>query len=177
MKKTKIPTTRRLRTISQGGVFLLIVGGLVATNHYLAEIGKEMPIVGTASLHAICPYGGIETIVSLVTMGVFVQKIHMSSVVLTALIVLLGLLFGPVVCSYICPLGTVQEWIGKIGKKLFGKHYNQMVPKKLDAILRYLRYGVLIFTVYLTTNSLKLIFLEVDPPYYALFNFGQVRQP
>ncbi len=129
MKKTKIPTTRRLRTISQG-VFLLIVG-LVATNHYLAEIGKEMPIVGTASLHAICPYGGIETIVSLVTMGVFVQKIHMSSVVLTALIVLLGLLFGPVVCSYICPLGTVQEWIGKIGKKLFGKHYNQMVPKKI----------------------------------------------
>jgi polyferredoxin len=29
---------------------------------------------------------------------------------------------------------------------------------------------VLVFTVYVTTNSLRLLFLEIDP-YYALFNF------
>lgn len=44
------------------------------------------------------------------------------------------------------------------------------MPKKLDKILRYARYGVLIFVVYLSTQSLRLVFLEVDP-YFALFNF------
>ena len=73
-------------------------------------------------------------------------------------------------CSYICPLGTVQEWFGKIGKKLFKKRYNKFIPVKLDKGLRYLRYGVLVYVVYLSTASLKLVFLEVDP-YFALFNF------
>lgn len=36
--------------------------------------------------------------------------------------------------------------------------------------MRYTRYFVLIMTVYMTTKSLKLMFLNIDP-YYALFNF------
>lgn len=156
------------RTISQA-VFLLIVA-LIALNHYLAEAGKELPLVGDMSLHAICPFGAVEASLALFQYDVLISKIHESTFIIFLLIMVLSILFGPVVCSYICPLGTVQEWIGKLGRKIFKKRYNQFIPRKLDRILRFGRYFVLIFVVYLSAQSLKLIFLEVDP-YFALFNF------
>jgi len=160
--------TRKLRLFSQ--IFFFVSVSLIAVNHYLSEIGKSLPLIGSASIHAICPYGGVETLVALIKYDVFVRKIHPSSLVILLIILILGILFGPVVCSYMCPLGSIQEWMGKIGRKIFKKKYNQFVPKNLDKVLRYFRYAVLIFTVYLSTNSLRLIFTEVDP-YYALFNF------
>lgn len=159
---------KRARFISQIIFFVLIA--LVTLNHALSESGMSLPLIGTSSLHAICPFGGVETLVAWASLGVYVPKIHPSSMVLLAIILLLSFLLGPVVCSYACPLGSVQEWVGNAGKRLLGRRYNTIVPRKLDKALRYARYLVLIFVVYLTTNSLKLIFLEVDP-YYALFHF------
>ncbi len=159
---------RKLRLASQ--IFFFTLVALISLNHHLVETGRELPFIGSSSLHAICPYGGVETFVALIKYDVLVKKIHMSSVVIMSIILLMGVLFGPVVCSYVCPLGSVQEWFAKIGRKIFKKKYNNFVPKKLDKVLRYLRYFVLAYTVYLTTNSLRLVFLEVDP-YYALFNF------
>lgn len=160
--------SKKVRRISQ--LFFVVLVGLISLNHYLVESGSSIPFLGSSSLHSICPYGGIEAMVAFFQLDIMIPKIHESSFVLTGIVLILGILFGPVVCSYICPLGTVQEWIGKLGKKIFKKKYNHMIPIRLDKILRYLRYFVLIFTVYLTTQSLRLIFLEVDP-YFALFNF------
>jgi len=81
-----------------------------------------------------------------------------------------AVLFGTIFCGYICPFGSFQEWIGKLGRKLFPRKYNRMVPKKLDRVLRYLRYLVLIMVLYQTAVSATLVFQSVDP-YYALFNF------
>ncbi|SHH76283.1 4Fe-4S binding protein [Clostridium grantii] len=159
---------KKIRLISQ--IFFFALVGLISLNHYLVETGSTIPFIGSASLHAICPYGGVETFVALIQYGVFVKKIHTSSLVITSIILVLAVIVGPVVCSYMCPLGSIQEWIGRIGKKIFGKRYNTFVPRKVDEILRFARYFVLIFTVYVTTNSLRLLFLEIDP-YYALFNF------
>ncbi|SHI93381.1 4Fe-4S binding domain-containing protein [Dethiosulfatibacter aminovorans DSM 17477] len=155
------------RLISQ--IFFFALVALITMNHYLAESGDGLPFIGSMSLHAICPYGGVATFVALLKYGVFVQKIHPSSLVMLGIILFAGVLFGPVVCSYACPLGSIQEWIGKIGKRVFKKH-NKIIPYSIDSKLRYVRYFVLIFTVYVTTNSLKLMFLNIDP-YYALFNF------
>jgi polyferredoxin len=83
---------------------------------------------------------------------------------------LLSVFFGPVFCGWVCPLGTVQEWVGKLGKKLFRRRYNHFVPARLDHYLRYLRYGVLLWVLYVTATSGVLIFEAYDP-YYALFNF------
>lgn len=156
------------RLISQ--LIFFVTVSLIALNHYLVDIGKSLPFVGDMSLHAICPFGAVEAFIALFQYDILISKIHESSFVIFILILILSVVFGPVVCSYICPLGSIQEWIGKLGKKIFKKRYNTYIPLKLDRLLRYLRYVVLIFVVYLTSQSLKLIFLEVDP-YFALFNF------
>jgi Pyruvate/2-oxoacid:ferredoxin oxidoreductase delta subunit len=157
-----------LRYVLQIAFFVLIA--LISVNHTLVERGIEIPIISSASLHALCPYGGVETFIALVSAGTMVKKVHSAAVALLAIILVLSALFGPVFCSYVCPLGSIQEWISKLGKKLFPKRHNKIMPVKLDKSLRYFRYIVLIWTVYLSTKSLKLVFEAYDP-YYALFNF------
>lgn len=122
------------------------------------------------SLHAVCPLGGVVTLYEFITSGSFIQKIHNSSFILMILGVITAVLFGTVFCGYICPFGTFQEWIGKIGRKIFPKKYNHFIPEKADRVLRYLRYAVLVMVIYNTAVTAKLVFQSVDP-YYALFNF------
>jgi len=157
-----------VRTIIQ--IFFLLLIALVVTNKELADSGQGLPFLSEASIHAICPFGGVVSIYQFVTEGSYVHRIHDSSFVLMFLVLILTLLFGAVFCGWVCPLGSVQEWISKMGKQLFGKSYNHFVPVKVDQALRYLRYGVLIWVLYATANTAQLVFKSVDP-YYALFQF------
>lgn len=122
------------------------------------------------SLHAVCPFGGVVTLYSVITQGTLLQKIHMSSIILMGLILISAILFGPVFCGWVCPLGSIQEWIGKLGKKIFPQKHNNFIPPKLDRVLRYLRILVLIWVVYITAKSGYLMFSNIDP-FQALFKF------
>ena len=159
---------RRIRTAVQIGFFVLVA--LIATAHALEEVGIELPVIAGASLHAVCPFGGVVSIYQVATAGTFVQKIHESSFVLMAIAFGIALLVGPAFCGWACPLGSVQEWIGKIGRRIFGKRYNRMVPPRLDQALRYLRYLILAWVIYLTAVTGILVFADYDP-YFTLFNF------
>ena len=150
--------------------FFLLLIALIVLNHSLVESGGGIPFLASASLHGVCPFGGVETLYTYLASGLFVSKIHDSSLVLAAIVILMSILFGPVFCGWICPLGTVQEWVSKIGKKLFKRRFNHFVPVKLDNVLRYLRYGVLVWVLYVTATSGSLLFEAYDP-YFALFNF------
>jgi len=157
-----------VRLIVQLTVFILVF--LITVSKYLAEKEISIPLLPDASLHAVCPFGGVATIYEFITTGTFIQKIHNSSFILMALGLVVAVFFGTIFCGYICPFGSFQEWIGKLGQKLFPKKHNRIVPAKLDQILRYLRYLVLIMVLYQTAVAAKLVFQSVDP-YYVLFNF------
>ena len=109
-------------------IFFFVLIALISINHTLAEQGKSIPIISSASLHAVCPFGGVVTIYEYFVSGKFVQKVHESSWVLMWITFALTLVMGPVFCGWVCPFGSVQEWIGKIGKKIFKKRYNLFVP-------------------------------------------------
>lgn len=147
--------------------FLLIL--LISINHTLAESGKGLSFIPSASIHALCPFGGVVTIYNFITDGTFIKKIHESSFVLMIIGFILAIGFGPIFCGWLCPFGSFQEWIGKIGKKIFKRKYNRFIPYKYDKYLRYLRYGVLAWVLYITAISGKLIFSDIDP-YSALFH-------
>jgi len=157
-----------IRSIVQLFFFILIAA--IAINKTLAEMGKGIPFLSEASLHALCPFGGVVTLYNLATLGTLIKKIHSSALILMSLVFILSILFGPVFCGWVCPLGTFQEWVGKIGRKIFGKKYNHFIPLKLDKAMRYLRYGVLIMVVFVTARSGNLLFENIDP-YKALFTF------
>ncbi len=151
-------------------IFFFVLIALIAVNHSLEEAGNGLPILSSASLHALCPFGGVVSIYQYVTVGTFVSKTHESSFILMWIVFALTLLVGPVFCGWVCPLGSVQEWLGKLGKKIFKRKYNRFIPYRYDRILRYLRYLILGWVVYMTVVTGKLFFADIDP-YFALFNF------
>ena len=170
-KVKRIPGKKGVRTVRrtvQIAFFVLVAAG--TTISVLKEKGIDIPFPGEASLHAICPFGGVVSFWQLLNVGTLVKKVHESSVVLAGIGLVLAILFGPVICGWVCPFGSFQEWLAGIGRKLFGKKYNNFVPRKLDRALRYLRYFVLAWVSYMTIVTGKLIFQDYDP-YFTLFNF------
>ena len=170
-KKSKAISARKAantRLIVQVFFFALIA--LIAVNHTLEEAGKAIPILSSASLHAICPFGGVVSVYQFIAAGTYVHKIHSAAFVLMWIVFALTVFLGPVFCGWICPLGSIQEWFGKLGKKIFKRRFNRMIPYKVDRILRYLRYVMLGWVLYMTAVTGTLVFSDIDP-YFALFNF------
>lgn len=151
-------------------IFFFVLIGFIAINHSLAEVGKGIPLLSDASLHALCPFGGVVTLFNIFTLGSFIPKIHMSSIILMTIVFILAIFLGPIFCGFICPFGTIQEWIGKVGKRIWKKRYNTFIPQKIHRILIWFRYIVLIMVVYITAKSGYLVFSDIDP-YNALFTF------
>jgi len=171
MAKTSRAAARRaanIRLIVQIFFFALIA--LIAVNHSLEEAGKAIPVLSSASLHAICPFGGVVSVYQFITTGTFVRKVHSASFILMWIVFALTVFLGPVFCGWVCPFGSIQEWFGKLGRKIFKKRFNRLIPYKVDRILRYLRYLVLGLIVYVTAATGTLMFANIDP-YFALFNF------
>lgn len=113
------------------------------------------------SIHAICPYGGLESTLSLIAAGTFLKKIVIGTYVLFGTTVLLSLVLRRSFCGQLCAFGGLQEFFGKLGKKLFRKR--PVMPKKLDAILRYLKYVVLAVTVAMAWITGELWITPYDP--------------
>jgi len=166
----KIMKRRRpwIRGVVQGLFFALVAGAMLRA--YLAEQGLAVPWLPSGSLHALCPFGGVVSLYSVLTTGTLVQKIHSSSLILMFGSLGLAVLAGPVVCGWVCPFGTFQEWLAKLGRRLLGKRYGRILPRGVDRWLRLLRYVLLALVIYNTAASARLVFQAVDP-YFALFNF------
>ena len=156
------------RLVVQIAFFALVA--LIITNHNLEARGMSIGFLSSASLHALCPFGGVVSIYQYAATGGYVQKIHDSSFILMYLGFGLAVVAGPAFCGWVCPLGSFQEWLGKLGRKLFRRRYNNVIPFKVDRYLRYLRYAVLFWVVYVTATTAVLFFSDYDP-YFALFNF------
>ena len=159
---------RSVRLWVQVSVFVLVE--LLALGKWLTESGFVLSWLPNISLHAVCPFGGVVTVYEFFATGSFLPKLHSAALILMALGLVVALFFGPLFCGYACPLGSYQEWIGKLGRKLFPKRYGKLISPGVDKGLGYLRYGVLAMVVYQTAKAGKLVFQEIDP-YYALFNF------
>lgn len=143
--------SRILRWVTLGS-FLAFV--LSATS--LHALGYVAP-----SIHALCPYGGLESMLSIVAVGTFLKRIVIGTFVLFGTTVLLALVLRRSFCGQICAFGGLQEFFGKIGNKLFKKR--PAVPQKLDKVLRYLKFVVLGVTVAMAWITGELWITPYDP--------------
>lgn len=75
-----------------------------------------------------------------------IPAIHPSAMVLLCVFLLSSLLVKKSFCSWLCPVGTVSEYLWKLGRKLF--HRSSALPAWLDLPLRSLKYLLLAFFVF-----------------------------
>jgi polyferredoxin len=118
--------------------------------------------------HMICPFGGIETLTRIIPQGLYVPKTGLVNLILLGVVLLSAVVAGPVFCGWLCPLGSIQDWIRSLAKKAKIKTIH--LPQKLDFILSFTRYLLLFLIIRATYLSYNLVFMKVDP-YYALMHF------
>lgn len=71
------------------------------------------------------------------------DHIHPAGLVLFSFFLASGFLFRKSFCGWMCPVGTVSEWTGKLGNKILKKQFEP--PRWLVWILTPLKYLLLIF--------------------------------
>lgn len=114
----------------------------------------------------LCPLGGLETLPYLIKSGVYLKHISSFNIGIMTALIIVTLIFGRVFCSYVCPLGSIQEWFGSLGKKL---GLRKEMPENLDKSLTKLKYIILTIILFATYTSAHLVFRPYDP-FYALFH-------
>lgn len=113
------------------------------------------------SIHALCPFGGLESLYQVFTTGSFISKIFAGTMILFGITLVVAILFRRSFCGLICPFGAIQEFFAKIGQKVFKKKF--IIPSKIDRPLRYLKYVVLIMTVFYAWKTAGLWMAPYDP--------------
>lgn len=113
---------------------------------------------------AYCPFGGLQALGSYLTMDSLSCSMTSTQIMMGVALFIGIVLFSRLFCGYICPLGTIGEWIGKLGERM----KIRITPKGfIDLALRLLKYVLLFFTFYFTLKSSELFCKKYDP-YYAV---------
>lgn len=158
--------SRPYRAITQGLVFIFIF--YIFIRHILFY---------DRNLEEYCPFGGFETLFSYLTTGEFLKNVGMTNLVLFLLVIIITLIFRNGFCSWICPLGTLQDIIKQFGKSLtflpgikqINKKYKRFLKNNKELIYnfdhqaRYIKYFILLFAIVGTWISSSLIIREYDP--------------
>jgi polyferredoxin len=158
--KTKYRYTNTIRILFQSIILLLLV--YVAVRPFF-DAGY------VADFEAYCPFGGLSALMSKWNLGSLSCQMGGTQIMLGLALLAAAFLVGKLFCSYICPIGSVSEWLGKIGDKF---HLRIKMPNLLDRGFRIFKYALLFVSVYFTMVSSELFCKEFDPYYAVVTGFA-----
>jgi NAD-dependent dihydropyrimidine dehydrogenase PreA subunit len=124
-----------------------------------------------ADFEKYCPFGGIGSLFSKLNRGTMSCTMGEVQVALGVGLLLGVLLVGKLFCSHICPVGTVGEWLGRLGATC---KVRLDLPGWADRPLRALKYVLLFVTLYFTATASELFCKKFDP-YFATANLFHNR--
>lgn len=125
-----------------GGVFYHWVRGL-ETGSVSGEVAPPPGIEGWL------PIAGLMNLKYLLLTG-WVPAIHPAAMFLLITFLAMSFLFRKAFCSWLCPVGTVSEYLGLLGQKLFGRSFR--IWHWIDIPLRGLKYFLLGFFVWAVSS-------------------------
>ncbi len=114
-----------------------------------------------AGVDFLCPFGGLETLYSLLAGQGFLRHTAASSLILLIGTLAMTLVYRRSFCGIICPLGALQGIFGAAGRRLFGRRF--AVPRGVDHVARYLKYVVLAVFAVWTWQAAELVLRPYDP--------------
>ena len=114
-----------------------------------------------AAVDFLCPFGGLETLYSLLAGDGFLRHTATSSVILLAGMLVMAVAYRRSFCGTLCPLGALQGLFGAAGRRLFRRRL--AVPRGVDRVARSLKYAVLVFFALWTWQAAELVLRPYDP--------------
>ena len=70
-----------------------------------------------ADFEAFCPFGGMQSLASFFSSHSLACSMTTVQIFLGIAMLLAVILLSKLFCSYICPIGTLTEWLGQMGRK------------------------------------------------------------
>ncbi|ADG81047.1 4Fe-4S ferredoxin iron-sulfur binding domain protein [Thermincola potens JR] len=96
-----------------------------------------------------------------------IDPIHPAGLMIFIATLTTAWVFRRALCSWICPISTLSETLGQLGRKLIGRNLN--VPKWLDRLLlgiKYLLFFYVVKMILLIPTDEAVAFMKI--PYYAV---------
>ena len=127
-----------------------------------------------------CPFGAIETLLPYLTTGQTLKTTSPLNFAVFLGVLGVSLLAGRAFCGWMCPIGTLQDFLTKISGRLFGNKKIQLAGKQIrlpykisprnDAWLRSLKYLILAVILLASTFAIYPPLREICPA-RAIFSF------
>jgi polyferredoxin len=140
--------SQRIRQAVQLAFFLLNVW--IGVQFYLfvryyETDGAAYPASHPAGIDGWLPIASLMNLKYLVVTGE-VPRLHAAGMFLLIAFLLISVVMRKSFCSWLCPVGTLSEWLWKLGRETFRRNWS--LPRWLDVPLRALKYVLLALFLY-----------------------------
>jgi len=143
----------------QWGVLLALMGFIISP--YIFDK------LAAADPEKYCPVGGIQALATFLFRGSLPCTMSSLQIMMGLALAVAVILFSKLFCSFLCPVGTVEDLLYKLRRKLRIKRIKIKNGGIADKILRIFKYILLFWVFYMTMTSSELFCKNFDP-YYAV---------
>jgi polyferredoxin len=131
--------------------------------HYYESGGHGMRVARPAGVEGWLPIASLMNLKVLLATG-HVPRVHAAGMFLLIAFLAISWLLRKSFCAWLCPVGTVSEWLWRLGRQTF--HRNWRLPRRLDIPLRSLKYILLgLFLYAVGSMSVPAIQAFLEGPY------------
>ncbi len=127
---------------------------------YFETGGASKLVSRPAGVEGWLPIAGLMNVKFFLSTGA-IPPIHPAAMFLLFAFIAMSLLLKKSFCSWLCPVGTLSEYLWKLGKKIFKE--NLMLPRWIDIPLRGLKYlllGFFLFVIGKMSSEALLDFMQ-----------------
>lgn len=173
VRRIKKPFTRRRGDISQqvrlavqilfGSIAITVGAQFYLWVRYYETAGQSIRVARPAGVEAWLPIASLMNLkVLLVTHRV--PELYPAGMFMLIAFLAISFSFRKAFCSWVCPIGTISEWLWQGGHAIFGRTLR--VPRWLDIPLRALKYILLgLFIYVVVTMPVPAIREFLESPY------------
>jgi polyferredoxin len=171
VKRQKIQDRRSNWTIRnwvQLGVFVLTIAVGIQFFVYILQASGSgaITVQRPPGVEGFLPIGALMGWKLFVISGIW-DATHPAAMVILGFAGLISLVLRKSFCGWFCPVGSLSEWLWKLGRRIFGKNYR--LPLWLDYPLRSAKYLLLGFFVWIIFNmSQQAIHIFLQNAYYKV---------
>ena len=127
--------------------------------------GRAMEVSRPAGVEGWLPIEGLMQVKYFLVTGQ-VPRVHAAGFFLFASFLAISFVFRKSFCSWLCPVGTISEYLWKLGRSTFGRNFQ--LPRWADIALRSVKYVLLGFFIYAVAGMSATAIAEFLGSPYAL---------
>ncbi len=156
--------SRKSTIIRNWPKYFLQWGVLVAIIVFITGI---IPSEEAVDPEAYCPMGGLQALATYLANNSLPCSMSSLQVMMGIALAAAVVLFSKLFCAFICPIGTVQDLLGKARNSMHIKGLKIRNGSFIDKLLRIVKYALVFWIFYMTVNASELFCKNLDP-YYAV---------